>query len=139
MLEFFPANYVWNLSANLALCMGAPAGEVDGVCRALRDVSRQGDDAGTAAFFDEWCALADRLAQLAEEDLARVESQLAAMQDEPRPEPDSLESERVELTIEAVRGYQPNLGSREGAVTVTVEPFDSSDPTRQPPSSTPSL
>lgn len=71
MLEFFPTNYVWNLSANLALCMGAPAGEVDGVCRALRDVSCQGDDAGTVAFFDEWCALADRLVQLAEEDLAR--------------------------------------------------------------------
>lgn len=75
----------------------------------------------------------------AEEDLARVETELAAMQDEPHPETDSLESERVELTIEAVRGYQPNLGSREGAVTVTVEPFDSRDPTRQPPSSTPSL
>src|SRR5690606_39657142 len=55
-------------------------------------------------------ALAD-----AEEDLTRVESQLAAMQDEPAPEPAAPESERVELTIEAVRAYEPNLGSREGA------------------------
>jgi hypothetical protein len=50
-------------------------------------------------------ALAD-----AEEDLTPLESQLAAMQDEPAPEPAAPESERVDLTVEAVRAYAPNLG-----------------------------
>ncbi|MCX4163622.1 MULTISPECIES: S9 family peptidase [Paraburkholderia] len=70
MLEYFPTNYVWNLSTNLALTMGANIGEVDSICRQIVEASTRGDDAGTEAFFNAWCKQADRLAELADEDLA---------------------------------------------------------------------
>ena len=72
----------------------------------------------------------------AEEDLARVESQLSAMQDEPRHEPAAPASERVELTIEAVRSYEPNLGSREGTGVPAARDWNSTaphGPEREPP------
>jgi esterase/lipase len=70
MLEYFPTNYVWNLSTNIALMMGGSYGEIDAICRKLIDVSKSGDDAGTVAFFDAWCEQADRLVELAQEDEA---------------------------------------------------------------------
>ena len=70
MLEYFPSNYVWNLSANLALSMGGNYGEVDAICRKLIDASKSGNDDGTEAFFLVWCEQADRLVQLALEDEA---------------------------------------------------------------------
>jgi alpha-beta hydrolase superfamily lysophospholipase len=70
MLEYFPTNYVWNLSTNIALSMGGNYGEVYEICRPLLEASKSGDDAGTVAFFDAWCAQADRLVELAEEDLS---------------------------------------------------------------------
>ena len=76
-------------------------------------------------------ALAD-----AEEDLARVEAQLAAMKDEPAPEPAAPTSERLQLTIEAVRAGEPNLGSREGAAIAAAGDWNSTaphSPEREPP------
>src|SRR5882762_11614416 len=70
MLEYFPTNYVWNLSTNIALLMGGNVGEVDTICRKLTDVSKKADDSGTVAFFEAWCEQADRLVELAEEDVA---------------------------------------------------------------------
>jgi len=70
MLEYFPTNYVWNLSTNIALLMGGNIGEVDTVCRQLIGVSKSGDDSGTVAFFEAWCEQADRLVELAAEDMA---------------------------------------------------------------------
>ena len=69
MLEYFPTNYVWNLSTNIALLMGGNYGEIDTICRQLVEVSKAGDDAGTVAFFNAWCGQADRLVELAQEDL----------------------------------------------------------------------
>lgn len=46
---------------------------------------------------------------------ARGPTASTALQDEPAPEPAAPDSERAELTIEAVRAYEPHLGSREGA------------------------
>ena len=68
MLEYFPTNYVWNLSTNIALLMGGNIGEVDSICRKLEAASNIGDDSGTVAFFDAWCEQADRLVELAQED-----------------------------------------------------------------------
>jgi esterase/lipase len=68
MLEYFPTNYVWNLSTNLALVMGGNIGEIDEMCRKLVDASKRIDDSGTEAFFDVWCEQADRLVELADED-----------------------------------------------------------------------
>lgn len=70
MLEYFPTNYVWNLSTNLALTMGANIGEVDAICRQIVAASTRGDDEGTEAFFNAWGEQADRLVELAGEDLA---------------------------------------------------------------------
>jgi alpha-beta hydrolase superfamily lysophospholipase len=70
MLEYFPTNYVWNLSTNIALLMGGNIGEIDAICRRLIDVSKEADDSGTVAYFEAWCEQADRLVELAEEDVA---------------------------------------------------------------------
>jgi hypothetical protein len=79
-------------------------------------------------------ALAD-----AEVDLARVETQLAAMQDEPSADLEASESDRVELTIEAVRSYEPNLGSREGANRESADSFAPATPPAAPSSNAPRL
>jgi len=68
MLEYFPTNYVWNLSTNVALMMGGNYGEVDAICRRLAAAAKRGDDAGTTAFFEAWCAQADQLVELAIQD-----------------------------------------------------------------------
>ena len=70
MLEYFPTNYVWNLSTNIALLMGGNIGEVDTICRKLTEAAKRADDSGTVAFFQAWCEQADRLVELAEEDVA---------------------------------------------------------------------
>jgi alpha-beta hydrolase superfamily lysophospholipase len=70
MLEYFPTNYVWNLSTNIALLMGGNIGEIDTICRKLTEAAKSADDSGTVAFFDAWCEQADRLIELAEEDVA---------------------------------------------------------------------
>lgn len=69
-IHYFPTNYVWSLSVAIALESGGKIGEVDEICRPLLEVAKQGDDAGTTAFFDAWCAMADKLIELADEDLA---------------------------------------------------------------------
>lgn len=48
----------------------------------------------------------------AEEDLARVETQIAAMQDDASPAPDPAARERAALTVDAVKAHQPAMGIR---------------------------
>lgn len=69
LFEYFPDNYVWNLSLNIALAMGANMGEIDDACRTVRDLARQGDDPGTEAFFKSWRRVAERLTSMAQDDL----------------------------------------------------------------------
>ena len=69
MLEYFPSNYVWNLATNIALSMGGNYGEVWEICKPLVEISKSGDDTSTVAFFNAWCGQADRLVELAQEDL----------------------------------------------------------------------
>jgi pimeloyl-ACP methyl ester carboxylesterase len=71
MFRYFPTNYVWNLSVDLALEMGAKIGEIEEMCAPLLEVSKQGDDAGTRLFMESWVAMANKLCGLAEEDEAR--------------------------------------------------------------------
>jgi dienelactone hydrolase len=71
MFEPFPDNYVWNLSAGIALAAGGLIGEVDRACRPLRDLETVGEDEATHAFFQSWCAVADGLVELAEADEKR--------------------------------------------------------------------
>jgi dienelactone hydrolase len=70
LFECFP-NYVWNLSATIALESGAKIGEIIDMCAPLRAAAARGDDAGTKEFLAEWVKMADKLAGLAVEDEAK--------------------------------------------------------------------
>ena len=71
MFRYFPTNYVWNLSVNLAIEMGARIGEIEAMCAPLMEASKQPDAAGTQAFRETWSKMADKLCGLAAEDEAR--------------------------------------------------------------------
>lgn len=68
MFRFFPKNYVWDLSVNLSIEMGAKMGEMQEMCGPLLAASEQPDAKGVATFRDAWVAMADRLVDLAHED-----------------------------------------------------------------------
>jgi dienelactone hydrolase len=68
MFKYFPTNYVWNLSVDLAIEMGARIGEIEEMCAPLQDAARQGDAEGTRAFRASWVAMGDKLSSLALED-----------------------------------------------------------------------
>ena len=71
MFRYFPTNYVWNLSVDLAIEMGARIGEIEAMCAPLQEASKAPDAAGTRAFRETWVRMADQLCALAEEDQAR--------------------------------------------------------------------
>lgn len=71
MFRYFPTNYVWNLSVDLAIEMGARIGEIEAMCAPLQDAAKAPDAAGTRAFRETWVRMADQLCALAEEDQAR--------------------------------------------------------------------
>lgn len=70
MYEPFPGNYVWNLSVNICLAMGGSIGEITMANAPVLEAARHGADSGTTAFFESWCALADRLVAQAGQDEA---------------------------------------------------------------------
>ncbi|QFZ19039.1 alpha/beta hydrolase family protein [Saccharothrix syringae] len=67
MFEYFPGNYVWNLSVVATLNSGGLIDEVDRACRPLREAATRGEDAGTAEFLQAWTNLADTLVAQADE------------------------------------------------------------------------
>lgn len=69
MFEYFPNNYVWNLSVCIALESGGRVGEIDEMCRPIREAAARGEDAGTGEFMASWAKMADTLSALADEDL----------------------------------------------------------------------
>ena len=71
MFKYFPTNYVWNLSVDLAIEMGARIGEIEEMCAPLQEAARQPDASGTQAFRETWARMADKLCALAAEDEAR--------------------------------------------------------------------
>lgn len=70
LFEYFP-NYVWNLSVAMALESGGKIGELEDMCRPLREAAARGADAGTVEFRERWVEVAERLIGLADEDEAR--------------------------------------------------------------------
>ena len=66
MFEYFPGNYVWNLSVVAALNSGGTIDEVDRACRPIRDAATRGEDAGTEDFLRAWSTLVDQLSTDAE-------------------------------------------------------------------------
>ena len=71
MFKYFPTNYVWNLSVDLAIEMGARIGEIEAMCAPLQEAAKAPDAAGTKAFRETWVRMADQLCELAAEDEAR--------------------------------------------------------------------
>ena len=71
VFKYFPTNYVWNLSVDLAIEMGARIGEIEEMCAPLQEAAKQPDAAGVLAFRQTWANMADKLCSLAEEDEGR--------------------------------------------------------------------
>jgi dienelactone hydrolase len=71
MFRYFPTNYVWNLSIDLAIEMGARIGEIEAMCAPLQDAAKQPDAEGTRAFREAWVDMADKLCELAQDDESR--------------------------------------------------------------------
>ena len=71
MFKYFPTNYVWNLSVDLAIEMGARIGEIEEMCAPLQEAAKAPDAEGTQAFRDTWVRMADKLCALADEDKSR--------------------------------------------------------------------
>ena len=71
MFKYFPTNYVWNLSVNLAIEMGARMGEIEVMCAPLQEAAKQPDAAGVKAFRETWVKMADQLSVLVDEDISR--------------------------------------------------------------------
>ena len=71
MFKYFPSNYVWNLSVDLAIEMGARIGEIEEMCAPLQEAAKQPDAAGTQSFRETWVKMADKLCELGSEDEAR--------------------------------------------------------------------
>ena len=71
MFQYFPGNYVWNLTIAIALESGGRIGEIEEMSRPLREAAARGEDAGTPQFMAQWVKMADKLCELADEDLAR--------------------------------------------------------------------
>lgn len=70
MFKYFPTNYVWNLSVDLAVEMGARIGEIEAMCAPLQEAAKAPDAAGTQAFRETWSQMAEKLCTLAAEDEA---------------------------------------------------------------------
>lgn len=70
MFKYFPTNYVWNLSVDLAIEMGARIGEIEAMCAPLQEAAKAPDAAGTQAFRATWSTMAEKLCVLAAEDEA---------------------------------------------------------------------
>ncbi|MEI8631752.1 hypothetical protein P4S72_05935 [Vibrio sp. PP-XX7] len=66
MFRYFPTNYPWDLSINLALEMGARIGEIEAMCAPLQDAAKAKDTAGSKAFRDSWVQMADKFVRTGE-------------------------------------------------------------------------
>ncbi|MFJ9381255.1 alpha/beta hydrolase family protein [Streptomyces sp. NPDC101455] len=113
MFQYFPTNYVWNLSVNIAMTCQAKIGEIDQICRPLIEASKNGDDGDTTAFFQAWCNKADSLVARAEEDV-KVGRDLSA---------GSLYRRAWIYYIVAERMQSPDTPERQGAYDKAVDAF----------------
>jgi hypothetical protein len=68
MFKPFSNNPVWALSVNLAIDMGAPAGDVVAMCGRLQEAAGAAGPDDTQLLADAWSAMGERLCSLAQED-----------------------------------------------------------------------
>lgn len=97
MFRYFPTNYVWDLSVNLSIEMGARMGEIAAMCEPLAEAAKAPDAAGTAAFRESWVKMADTLTELATEDEARGRTISAGVK--------HLRAANYMLTAERLQGH----------------------------------
>jgi len=71
MFRYFPTNYVWNLSVDLAIETGARIGEIEQMCAPLLEASKKADAEGILAFRKSWESMGEKLCSLAAEDESR--------------------------------------------------------------------
>lgn len=69
LFEYFPGNYLWNLSVTIALGTGGALSEVDEICRPLQEAARGPADAASEEFFWAFSRVAQRLTTQAFADL----------------------------------------------------------------------
>ncbi|MFM2290135.1 MAG: hypothetical protein RL684_3278 [Pseudomonadota bacterium] len=70
MFKYFPTNYVWNLSVDLAIESGARIGEIEEMCAPLQEAAKKPDAEGTRAFRLSWEHMGQKLVELAADDEA---------------------------------------------------------------------
>ncbi|MFC7340150.1 alpha/beta hydrolase family protein [Saccharopolyspora griseoalba] len=70
MFEYFPGNYVWNLTVVAALNSGGLIDEVDRACRPIREAGARGSDVGTGELLKSWTTVVDDLVAQAQQDRA---------------------------------------------------------------------
>ena len=113
MFQYFPTNYVWNASVNIAMSCGAKIGEIDQICKPLIEISKQGDDAGTTQFFRSWVDKADSMVKQADEALELGRPLGAA----------SLYNRAWVYYLVAERMQSPEFLDRQGAYDKMVDTF----------------
>lgn len=69
MVNYFSQNYVWNLSANIAVNTGGHPSEVEEICRRLARAAARTGPGATEEFLTLWSAKADQLAARARVEL----------------------------------------------------------------------
>ncbi|RZN31444.1 prolyl oligopeptidase family serine peptidase [Bradyrhizobium sp. Leo121] len=123
MFWLFPTNYVWNLSVNISMQMGAEIGEIARMANGLVEISKQGDDEGTLAFLTEWEKVADQLIAQADADKAKGRT-LSAGTKLRRASNYLMIAERMQAASFGARGekYRKMLDCFEAAMELGEEP-----------------
>lgn len=122
MFEYFPGNYVWNLSVVATLNSGGLIDEVDRACRPIREAAQRGEDAGTAEFLAAWKAVAQQLEVSAAEDLAQGHRRTAGQKLQ-RAANYLAQAERMQAA-----GSQERIDTYRHLLDVQVASFDLIDP-----------
>jgi len=95
MFEYFPNNYVWNLSVVGALNSGGLIDEVDHACRPLLEAAARGEDGGTDELLVSWTAMVNGLVDSADAD-AKVGHRRSAGQKYGRSANYLIQAERMQ-------------------------------------------
>jgi dienelactone hydrolase len=122
VFEYFPGNYVWNLSVVATLNSGGLIDEVDRACRPIKDAAQRGEDAGTADFLAAWQAVARQLEESAHDDLVLGHRRTAGQKLQ-RAANYLAQAERMQAA-----GSSERLDTYRHLLEVQVESFDLIDP-----------
>jgi alpha-beta hydrolase superfamily lysophospholipase len=66
MFQYFPGNYMWSLSVMRAMASGAMLGDIDFVCKDLKDAAKIGPSGDNEAWHRAWTKLSEQVMGIAE-------------------------------------------------------------------------